>query len=251
MLFNDSPISTYEDWLSYDTKLRTLTEIAGAKIEEKAELAKNAILTEIQSFLIREIGLGPIAARTKTQQLTITEPLKRWHTLATLALYYEDLANLQSSDNHRAQSLVYTNKLPDTRKALYSTGLGFVSNPIPKGPTPSATSSNSTQPARFLRARATYVGANGAEGTPGDEFTLDQSGGQNIVLLVPASTAAVTGWMLYLSSDESNFRRATSGAFPLGTSVALGADWPQTNSVLVEEGQPADHYIVKTQQVRG
>lgn len=251
MLFQDSPISTLQDWLSYDSRLNALSESTSAKIEQKAALAKGQIRTAIKAFLIQQIAMTPISAGRKLDQLVITEPLQRWHAFTTLALYYEDLANLQNSDSHRIQSRLYFSKSSEAKDGLLATGLGFVNLPVPMGPVPGVNPQAGTQPKRFLRAKATFTGMLGAEGAPGNEFVIDQTNGEAVILRAPAANASLSGWMLYLAVEDGVFYRATENPLPLGLDVTVLSNWPLTSAVLMDAGQEPDHFILKTRLIRG
>jgi hypothetical protein len=243
-LLRDQPISCLTEWMAYDSKLSILSEQESTSIDAKSRLAQNEVETQLTSFLLRHSGLSELAARQLLNQIVVTEPLSRWHTLLTLSLFYVDLAALQNNSLHRDQSRYYENRAEAAREQLYEIGIGIASNPIPKANVPLVISAPGANAPRFLRARIRYVDFDQAVGALSSEFLLDMTSGESVQVSVDMLPARIAGWLLYLGETSESMLLATPSPIAAGTPVDITPSIPAISApAMNKDAQSPDRFI--------
>jgi len=230
--------------MAYDSKLSILSAQETTSIEAKSSLAQNEIETQITSFILRHSGLSEIVARQLPAKVTVTEALRRWHSMLTLGLFYADLASLQNSKLHREQSRYYEMKSDAAKDQLFDTGLGIVNLPVPQAPAPAVQSIPGSNPHRILRARIRFIDIDGVVGAPSSEFLLDMSAGQQLTVSLAALPLRVAGWLLFAGDSPDELRLSTSTPIGAGSGFVITTSIPDpAAAILNPAAQPPDRFI--------
>jgi hypothetical protein len=229
--------------MAYDSKLSILSAQESASVERKGELAQLEIQTEVLAYLLRNSGLGDLQVRTLMGQVTVSEPLKRWHTNLTLSLYYADLASLQASELHREQSRYFDMRAEEARDQAFVTGVGVVNVVVPRGQVPNLNLLGEEDQDRLVRARVKFVGAADVEGTPSEEFPLRLPVSGATQVSFASLPWGVAGWRLYVAEDQDVFRALQVQAYGPAEVVTVPAAYSLSELRMNPEGQMPDRYL--------
>ena len=102
-LIQDGPISSLEDLRVYETSLLETASIEGVSLSSKIDLAQQELGSEILRFLIQQLEPTESVTPSKLAQVVATDPLRRWHALRTLAVFFRDVHHNQLNDRYRAK----------------------------------------------------------------------------------------------------------------------------------------------------
>jgi hypothetical protein len=249
-LLNDDGPSSFEDWVGYDSKLLFLSEQENTSVEAKSAYAKQWITSEIRLFILNNSSVTTDQVESSLCRIVVTEPLKRWHAMQTLNLYYDDIASLQANKGHYQRSLQYANRALVAREMLFESGIGFVSRAIPQARLPHIKGEPMNSPAFSLRARSQYSGADGNVGSPSREFWIRSDNGESMAILYEELPEGVIGWNLYLEDGNGQFRSVNSNPISAGTSYLIASSEVTFGSSLIESGQKPDYFLRKNRSLR-
>ena len=106
-LFNDGPISSLDDLRVYETSLLETASIEGVSLANKLDLAQRELGSEILRFLIQQLEPAESIVPGKLNQVVATDPLRRWHALRTLTVFFRDVHHNQLNDRYQAKWMAY------------------------------------------------------------------------------------------------------------------------------------------------
>ena len=129
-LFQDGLISSLEDLRVYETSLLDTASIEGVSLSNKLELAQQEIGNEILRFLIQQLEPTESVTPAKLDQVVATDPLRRWHALRTLSVFFRDVHHNQLNDRYRAKWDAYESESRSAARLLWEVGVGLVRNPL-------------------------------------------------------------------------------------------------------------------------
>lgn len=250
-LFLDGNISTIEDLRAYDSSILTVSNVEQVDLTAKLSLAQRELQVELQQMLARS-SYGQMRGLNSFGQVTpatidlsgvaVTEPLRQWHCLRTLALVYRDAYYSQLNDRYQGRWQEYVKLDGQAQLILFNTGIGMVADPIAQAAAPLlAISAGSNQPATYY-VRAAWLNAGGQEGQGSatsaviaDQFHMLTATAIN----APSNAGA---WNIYAGLTESSMTRQNANPLNPGDSWILPAsglaDGPAPG-----EGQPPDYYL--------
>jgi hypothetical protein len=146
----------------------------------------------------------------------VTTPLKLWHSFQALATVYRDAYNRKLNDKYLPKWSEYKELARWAANLLYQTGIGLVTKPVPRPPTPALDTVAGNLPAQTVYVRITWTGE-GGEGAPSEETALDAAEDQALRVTPPGAPAGVTGWNVYVGGASGEEARQNSGPLALGT----------------------------------
>jgi len=236
-LFNDGPISGIGDLLNYETSILDVASTEGIDTATKLGLAQDEIAADLLTFLLqREGGLwrgmpgGSRRRKLGVGDVVVTAPLKRWHTLRTLAMIFHDAYDNQLNDRYQGKWQSY-DQLQTNAEAVYlRLGVGMVPIPAPKPAPPGVSTTAGSSVAGTYYFASSWVTSNGEEGLCSDPATVALSSTIRAVVSSGAAPGGITGWNLYAGTEPDAF--ALQNSMPL----ALGETWVQ--SVALAPGPP-------------
>jgi hypothetical protein len=242
-LLNDEGPSSFEDWVGYDSKLLFLSEQENTSIEIKSEYAKQLIESELLLFLVNNTSVAPQQAQSLLNKVVVSEPLKRWHAMQTLFLYYDDIASVQASKSHFERSLLYSARAGAARTLLFETGIGLVSKAIPQPALPQLNRTPSNAPAFSLRGKTQYLDAEGNVGSPSKEFWIRSEVGDSINISYSELPEGVVGWNLYIEDGNDQFRSINPFVLGFGEAFQISSSDSPLGHYMKDAGQPPDQFI--------
>lgn len=229
-LLIDRRTSELRDWIAYDSKLIELLEEDNGGLGAKGILAQEIVESEMLELLIRQVGSSPMGARQQLRAIVVGPELKRWHGFTTLQLFYADLAARAVNSAHAAQAVYFERLSAQAKTHLLSTGIGYVTNPLPAPTTPPLRSIQAFGPERTLRAKIAFEGPNSTHSGGSELFILDIAAGHSVAIGPVSVPNGATGWNLYIGSSEEELRLVNTS--PLGSSevIELNAAQPSVDA---------------------
>ena len=205
-LFTDGSISTIGDLLSYESAILDVAKTEQIDLTRKLKLAEEEISVDLQAFLSRLNDTGefdPLPGLTEVtpwwrlNQIVVTEPLHKWHTFRALSLTYRDAYNRQLNDRYQGKWTEYETLGGWASGALFETGVGMVSDPVPRAAQPQITTVAGTLAASTYFVSVTWIGRTGAEGAPSDLLSLTVPASNGLIVTAGSPPAGATGWNVY------------------------------------------------------
>jgi hypothetical protein len=235
-LFTDGPINGAIDLQNYENGILTVANTEQIDLAGKSALAQGEIATDLILFLRRRFRqpdfLWTITyGRTiSVDDVVVTDPLRRWHALKTLALVYRDAYNNQLNDRYKGKWNEYEQLAKASGESYFQVGVGLVAGPIAKAAIPVLSTVPGTGSAATYYVAVAWVNQTGQFGSVSDVAQLTASTGQQLVVSAVNPPPNATGWNAYV------------GAAPEATSlqnsspIAIGNTW--TLATVLQAGSP-------------
>lgn len=126
-LFTDGQINNLRDLQRYESGLLDVASVEQIDITAKMALAQDMIASDLLLFLLkRSCQWEPNRRVIDVGDVALTDPLRRWHGLKTIALIYEDAYNTQLNDRYQGKWRQYQQLAKEAEKTLYDVGVGLV-----------------------------------------------------------------------------------------------------------------------------
>ncbi|MGD0201234.1 MAG: hypothetical protein ABSD27_10845 [Bryobacteraceae bacterium] len=211
-LFTDGAISTMEDMLAYESAILEVASTEGIDLTVKLRLGEEELAVELEAFLAWE-GSGILLG-----QVVVTDPLRKWHLFRALSLVYRDAYNRQLNDRYEGKWKEYERLAQWAQQALYDTGVGVMSDPIPRASQPQVSQAPAAAAGATYYISVTWCGA-GGEGAGSATVAFVAPDGTVAAVGAANAPANVTGWNVYAGSEPAEL--TLQNDVPL----ALGATW--------------------------
>ncbi|MBY0506329.1 MAG: hypothetical protein K2X03_20590 [Bryobacteraceae bacterium] len=226
----------------YETSLLDTASIEGVSLANKLDLAGQELGGEILRFLIQQLEPAESIGPGKLDQVVATDPLRRWHALRTLAIFFRDVHHNQLNDRYRAKWNAYEAEAKSAARLLWEVGVGTVRNPLrrPMPPVLEILSTDDEYPQ--LLFKTTWVTGNGAESAASGATLFAGGIGLKPQLTVNNPPQRATGWNIYAGVTEATLSRQTPSPLPLNEVWVMLGNQPVSGSS-VPDGQAPDQYV--------
>lgn len=223
-LFIDAAVPTVQDLLAYDRNLLEIAGTEGLDCDEKLTLARGQVGSSLEAFLRSE----DYSARLDS--IVASELIIRWIAYVTLSLFYRDAHYHQLSDRYRAKWQEYDLLAREARGETFASGVGFISNPLPRPAKPSIAVSGGTLPVGSYFIRTSWTGADNSESEVSESSShlLEASGALDV--MSAAAPVHAYGWNVYAGITEDMVTRQnaqplglTQSTFRLDQTIVAGA----------------------------
>ncbi len=241
-LFLDGPISSLEDLRVYETSLLETSSVEGVSLSNKLELAQQELANEILRFLIQQLEPAETITPAKLQQVVATDPLRRWHALRTLAVFFRDVHHNQLNDRYKAKWDAYEAEARAASRLLWEVGVGLVRSPLrrPNAPTLTALPTEDEYPQGLFRI--TWVAGSTEESGPSEPVLFAPVGTERPQLAVSSPPLRATGWHVYAGATEGQLTRQTDSPLSLTDTWTMPAN-EFTGGASLPFGQLPDYYV--------
>ena len=241
-LIQDGPISSLEDLRVYETSLLETASIEGVSLSNKIDLAQQELGSEILRFLIQQLEPTESVTPSKLAQVVATDPLRRWHALRTLAVFFRDVHHNQLNDRYRAKWDAYESEARGAARLLWEVGVGLVRSPLPRPIPPDVAMLPTDEEYPQLLFKTTWVAGPLEESAASEAVLFAPITGQKPQLTAKGPPTRAVGWHVYAGPTESLLVRQTATPLP------LAGLWVMPSSELVggppvPSGQVPDYYI--------
>ncbi len=254
-LFTDGDINTLQDLQRYESSLLDVASVEQIDLIAKMSIAGDEIGAELLTYLIKQtprdlsnlvFSYQTVSARRVlgVSDVVVTDPVKRWHALKSIAQAYEDAYNNQLNDRYQGKWQQYQQRALTAAGQAYQIGIGLVWSPVPKADSPILLSITGSQFGNTFYVQMTWLNQAGQEGAPSNVVALTTVDGTQLIVSPGTAPPNATGWNVYagLTPDGSTLQNSSP--------LAPGSDWALPNTGIVEGSQPAmgqspDWYVVQ------
>ena len=244
-LFSDGEICSIEDLRAYESSILDAASEEGVDVTVKLALAQREVGSEIYRFLVAQTAVHNEIPTIGLPQVFVSEELRQWHALRTLALTFRDAHYNQLNDRYKVKWTEYDKEASRAAVRYFEIGVGIVSRPSSRAMAPTITTVPGVASPGMFEVRVTWLNALGQEGSLSDRTVFSTQDG---------SVAVVDGRMQ--PGDGTSFNVY---AGPLGGAVTKQNStpvlWAQTwgspatgfiTGVRAMGGQKPDFYLRKS-----
>ena len=226
-LLVDGELSTIGDLQEQDNGVLDVTHGERIDLKTKLQLAQREIEIEVERLLRQENG-GSLG------QVVVTQAMRRWHVLRTLAMVYRDAYFSQLNDRYGARWRAYESEAREAGRKVLEGGVGMSTNPLRRPTGLTVRVEQGTQGEMSYCVQATWVDASGRESAPSAISVVVAPPQHTLSATVSQAPANATGWNLYAGTSPDTLARQT--AAPL----APGAEWLMSPGGLLAGPKPVD-----------
>lgn len=227
MLLTDGSPNSPGDLQNYESDILDVSSTEGIPLDAKLDLATEEISEDILNMLLEhERRNDPTGLRRRTigvSDVVVTAPLKRWHALHTLAVFYRDAFSNQLNDRYEAKLAEYRALSKGARDRTYGYGIGLSLDPIPEAPAPTFSLAAGANPDTIYYAQVSWVSASGQEGTPSEATTYESPANSLLVVTAVNPPAIATGFNVYLGLSANALALQNAAPVPAGESFTAAA----------------------------
>lgn len=229
-LFTDGPINGTIDFENYENGILQVASTEQIDLAGKAALAQREIAAKLLLFFTRRFRQPDSpwlvsSGRIEVSNVVVTDPLRQWHALKTLAVFYRDAYNNQLNDRYSGKWKEYEVLAKESAKNYLQIGVGLVFGGIAKGIAPTLTAVPGPGPAATYYAAVSWVNQAGQTGAASDVSQLTALTGQQLQVSAGSAPSNATGWNAYVGLTPS----ATS--LQNSNPIAIGSSWTLTGAL--------------------
>ena len=216
-LFTDGPVSTLDDLAEQDSSVLDVASTEGIDVSRKLALAQDEVEMEVITLLPR------VGVTAGLDNVVVTKPLRLWHTFHSLALVYRDAFYSQLNDRYQGKWEEYGKLARWAAAKLVQTGMGMVSDPMPKAAQPELTPVTGTFGETILFASAAWVNREGEEGCASAPASAQLSAGTTVRVTPKWKPSNAVGWNVYVGTSSDEMCRQNDTPIAPGTSWTVGS----------------------------
>jgi hypothetical protein len=255
-LFTDSAIVTIDDLLTFEVSLVQVTSSHGINVEGKIGLAMSAISDRLMLWLLncgssdlqwmnrRSLGLTTIV---------VTPVLTRWICLESLVRIYAEAYNAQLNTRYRGKLEEYQTEAERTANLYFQTGVGIVSNPLPRPAMPLISVQAGNVPAQSIFISTAWADSAGRESalSPQNAILLNDNSSIAIAMAEGALGApkAAVSWNVYGGTETTTLSKQNAGPLEIGSTWELPVSGLLIGSPF-NGGQAPEYQIMLSRQIR-
>ncbi|MGH9619658.1 MAG: hypothetical protein ACRD45_08125 [Bryobacteraceae bacterium] len=259
-LFTDFGIITLDDLLTFENSIGQVASAHGIDVDVKIALATSEIAERLRLWILAQSPYEPMWFSPWMNRkfldlgtVVVSSGLQRWLCSSSLAKIFAEAYNAQLNTRFQAKWQEYQQAAKNSAQMAFRAGLGIVSNPLPKPPTPLLSVLTGNLPAQSIFIQTAWVDRNGNEGSPSPEngFVLGNDSSVTVAILANTASAppAAAGWSVYGGTSEGSLTRQNA------TPLAIGSTWHMPDSGLAFGGAPGtgqrpDYYIHLSRQLQ-
>jgi len=247
-LFTDGPINEVIDLQNYENAILTVANTEQIDLGGKSALAQGEIAAELVLFLLRrfrqpDVLWGVTLRRTiGVGDVVVTDPLRRWHALKTLALVYRDAYNNQLNDRYKGKWTEYEQLAKASAETYFQIGVGLVSCPIAKAELPILSTAPGTGQAATYYVAVAWANQTGQIGAASEVAQLTTATGQQLVVAAISPPPNATGWNAYVGGAPETTRLQNGSLIAIGNTWTLAAELQA--GALTGKGQQPTWFLV-------
>ena len=229
-LFTDGLMCESEDLREYESSILETACTEGIELTPKLRVAQREIAFELVTFLMRH-GAEHVDVRRGLTNVVVTDPLRHWHAMQSLAAVYRDAYHQRLNDRYKGKWAHYSLETRAAKENCFTTGVGISLSPIPRAAAPVCDAfAGGDLPARTYLVAVSWYRA-GKFGEPSAPMAAEIAAGQLLRVRVEAAPVEAEGWALYVGTDAE--RLYACAPYPLSPAES----WSETGESLT--GNPA------------
>lgn len=216
----------------YEGSIAAVANTEGIDLGAKVQLVRDEVTTETVK-LLSEQGTLTDPGRSAAQ-IVLTEPLRRWLVLESIASVYREARFGQVADRYGAKWKEYAQLAYRAKRDLMSSGVGICWNSLrkPSRPDVSQVAGSMAAGTYFVRVSAVNAAGSESEASEPAAIVLASAGGLRVTLT--GATDGASGWDVYAGVVESEM--ALQNTAPL----TVGSYWEKTSGTLASGRAPSN-----------
>lgn len=233
-LFTDG-VSSVQDLLSQDSSALLTAQTESIDLNNKLALAQGDIGIDLTTLLQRsstydwQFWLQP---NPQLNNIAVTPPLQRWHVFQTLVMLYQDAYSNQLNDRYQGKRDQFEQLARWAKDKLIETGVGIISDPLPKASPPQLTAIPGGQPAMTYYASVSWLNVEGEEGQAGDASFLSVPAGSVLAAQPLSPPSNAVSWNVFVGLSP------TTLILQCPSPLALDQIWVQAAPVSISGRGP-------------
>lgn len=248
-LVMDGTISTIEDLRALDSAILDASVGEHIDLTQKLRVADEAIHLELAVFLLRAGNQNGVSGPgVDLSNVVVTAPLRRWHSLRTLAEFYSDAYNSQFNDRYLGKWKHYSKLTRETADLLFDYGVGAVNYPVPRAPKPLIEAGGAGGPVTQYYVRVAWRGRQGDNGAQSELAVFPALNGERLAVSAGAPPNSVTGFDVYAGESEDELTQQNT------STVLAGGTWSMpVNGLIQGSAAPPDRrpdYYIRRSRTR-
>jgi hypothetical protein len=214
-LFTDGLICESEDLREYESSVLEVAQNEGIELTPKLKVAQREIAFELVTFLMRH-GAEHVDVRRGLTNVVVTDSLRHWHAVQSLAALYRDAYHQRMNDRFREKWSHYSLETRAAKQTCFVTGVGISLKPIPRATEPVCGSVLAGQ----MPSRTYLVSVNWHRNSQSGELSLpiavDVGAGRLLQVRVEGVPADVEGWSVYVGLEAGRIFAGSQGLLTPG-----------------------------------
>jgi hypothetical protein len=245
-LFIDGNISNLQDLRGHETSILDTASNEGIDLGSKLALAQQELALELEAFLRRN---PESAGGVSVEHVVVTEMLRCWHTLETLAVTFRDLSHSQVNDRYQAKAQIYKDLADRAGKRCLDSGVGLVDDPVSIASRAELSYEAGPGAGGSFHVQVAWTNAAGAEGEPGEVSNIEIPADH--VLRVETRTAAgeITGWNVYAGNSPDDMTMQNEVPLSLESVWMMPAEGLRTGP-RAGKRQAAEYFATESRRLR-
>jgi len=240
-LFVDSIPSEPRDLSQYESSLFETAATEGIDLVTKGTVAATEIHLELQRFLLRVSGGG----NTGIEQVVLTDALRRWHILRTIALTYRDAYHQQLNERYKHKLEAYHLLSETAADLLFDLGVGITYSPIRRPGKPSLGQAVGNHDAGIWFTTISWTDSLGTESEASSTTSIATVPGSTLTVTPPRAPANASAWNVYVGQSEESMARQNQAPLSLAEHWSMPNDGIRLGSA-PPYGQTADASLRRT-----
>ncbi|HET8546867.1 MAG TPA: hypothetical protein VFL57_02635 [Bryobacteraceae bacterium] len=240
-LFTDGLICGSEDLREYESSILEVARNESIELTPKLRVAQREIAFELITFLMRH-GPEHVDARRGLTNVIVTNTLRHWHAMQSLAAVYRDAYHQRMNDRYKEKWARYSLETRTAKETCFTTGIGISLSPIPRATAPVCDSTSGGQ----LPSRTYLVAVNWRRGTQAGELSLplavEVAAGRLLQVRIEGTPSNIEGWCVFVGRDAERLYEGSSQALPL-TEVWTESGDPFAGKPITVQAQSADLFV--------
>jgi hypothetical protein len=193
-------------------------------------------------YSLTQFPLGGERRKIGVSDVVVSQQMKRWHALHTLAVVYRDAYNNQLNDRYKNKWEEYRELARGARERTLEYGIGLVAAPVPRAGTPVLGATAGTLAGTIYYAQVTWVAAAGQEGSASPATTFQTADNSVLTVASVNAPAIAAGWNVYLGLAISTLTLQNSAPLAIGATFALPGSG-LVSGASPGDGQAADMFV--------
>ncbi len=253
-LLIDGNVSKVNELTEYESSLTDVAVTEGIDLLAKMSVAKLEISLAIQKFLLENhdgnqslalgyggLGYGPAYT---ISNVVVTDGLRQWHTLQTIAAVYRDAFNQQLNDRYKGKWKEYTDLATEASGVYFLIGVGLCLQPMPKPQAPVLGQVAGRSQGMTWFVQTSWVNAKNQESAAGVMGSISTQEGSALTTRVTSPPAGVVGWHVYAGISHDALYRQNKAVNPLDQLWTMTEAF-QTNDAMPGSGQGMETLLRK------
>ena len=253
-LLIDGNVLKINELTEYESSLTDVAVTEGIDLLAKMSVAKLEISLAIQKFLLENhdgnqalglgyggLGYGPAYT---INNVVVTDGLKQWHILQTIAAVFRDAFNQQLNDRYKGKWKEYADLATEASSVYFLIGVGLCLQPMPKPQAPTLGQVAGRSQAMTWFVQTSWLNAKNQESAAGVLGSISTQEGSALTARVTAPPAGVVGWNVYAGISADALYRQNNAVIPVEQLWTMTEAF-QTNGVWPSSGQGMETILRK------